>query len=318
MMKNVSQDWPLGIKGLTGVISCLVGLGIIYFGFGIGTESPKKEASAGANPVVRRDLSKPARATNFALGNMVYFARELGFSAKAAKDSPGDANKIAVRIENQLQGMREIYRGEVAKNPNLAGSMTVQFSVTPSGEVQQVREMSARINDGEFKKAILAEAAKWSFAELISDQLNVICPLLFVHEGMDITSLVQWEKSLANLNDAPTPARIVGEAASTRPANAAQSPAPTIASPKPGPMAASKANLATPGKSEGREFRIKYATSLRKDPNFSSPTLTTFTIGTKVTVLQKQGDWLEVRSAGNGPIGFIRKEFVTPLEVAHN
>lgn len=317
-MKNGSHDWPLGVKGFTGIISCLVGLGVIYFGYGIGTESPKKEAVAGAKTVAQRDRGKPVHAMNFALGNMVYFARELGFSAKAAKDNPVDANKIAVRIENQLQGMREIYRVEVAKNPNLAGSVTVQFSVTPSGEVQQVKEVSARINDGEFKKAVLAEAAKWSFAELTSDHLNVICPLLFVHEGMDITSLVQWEKSMANLSDVPTPARLVGDAAPTRHASAAHNPAPTIASAKPGSAAAPKANLATPGKSEGKEFRTKYATLLRKEPNFSSPSLTTFTIGTKVIVLQRQGDWLQVRATADGPVGFIRKEFVAPVEVAQN
>lgn len=317
-MKNGSHDWRLGIKGFTGAISCLVGLGVIYFGYGIGTESPKKEAAAGAKTVAQRNRSKPVHAMNFALGDMVYFARELGFSAKAAKDSPVDADKIAVRIENQLQGVREIYRLEVAKNPNLAGSMTLQFIVTPSGEVQQVRELSARINYGEFRKTVLAEAAKWSFAELTSDHLNVICPLLFVREGMEITSLVQWEKSMGNLSDAPTPARLVGDAAPTRHASVAQSPPPTIASAKLGPAAAPKANLATPGKSEGKEFRTKYATLLRKDPNFSSPALTTFTIGTRVIVLQKQGDWLQVRATADGPSGFIRKEFVTPVEVAQN
>jgi hypothetical protein len=70
-------------------------------------------------------------------------------------------------------------------------------------------------------------------------------------------------------------------------------------------------------KTDAKEFQIKYATSLRKDPNFSAPSLLTFTIGTKVTVLRRQGDWLEVRSRAEGPTGFIRKEFVTPIQLAH-
>jgi hypothetical protein len=32
-------------------------------------------------------------------------------------------------------------------------------------------------------------------------------------------------------------------------------------------------------------------------------------------VLNKQGEWLEVRSTNNGPTGFIRKEFIVPVEV---
>jgi hypothetical protein len=69
-------------------------------------------------------------------------------------------------------------------------------------------------------------------------------------------------------------------------------------------------------KADAKEFHIKYATSLRRNPNFSAPSLATFTIGTKVTMLGRQGDWLEVRSTPHGPTGFIRKEFVTPIEVA--
>jgi hypothetical protein len=34
-------------------------------------------------------------------------------------------------------------------------------------------------------------------------------------------------------------------------------------------------------------------------------------------VLRRQGDWLEVRSRAEGPTGFIRKEFVTPMQLAH-
>ena len=71
-------------------------------------------------------------------------------------------------------------------------------------------------------------------------------------------------------------------------------------------------------KTEGEEVQIKYATLLRKEPNFSAPVLTTFTIGTKVTVVNRSSDWLEVRSHHNGPSGYIRKEFVVPVDVVVN
>ena len=69
-------------------------------------------------------------------------------------------------------------------------------------------------------------------------------------------------------------------------------------------------------KTGGQEVRIKYATLLRKEPNFSAPVLTTFTIGTKLTVINRSSDWLEVKSHHNGPSGYIRKEFAIPVEVA--
>jgi hypothetical protein len=73
------------------------------------------------------------------------------------------------------------------------------------------------------------------------------------------------------------------------------------------------AALATP---IGKEFQIKYPGTLRRYPNFSSASLATFTIGTKLMVVGKQGEWLEVQSANNGPRGFIRQEFVVPVEVS--
>ena len=308
--KNASRDWPLGAKSLVGIFSCVIGLGVVYFGSGIGTESPKKEASAGASPVAPRDLTRPVRAMNLALGNMVFFAQDLGFSAKNEKNSVVDASKVAARIENQLQGVREIYRVEIAKNPALAGSMLLQFNITPSGEVNQIREMAARLNDDEFKKAIIAETAKWSFAEIVSENLIVTCPLLFVHEGMDITTLVQWEKTIGNLTD-----KVAANAAPNQSAKLAEAAQSSNGAIKSGTAAVVKTEPAV--KLDGKVFQIKYATSLRKEPNFSATSLITFTTGTKVTVLRKQGDWLEVRSIDSGPTGFIRKEFVTLVEVAH-
>jgi hypothetical protein len=311
-MSSTTRVGPLGLKGIVGGVSCVIGLVVMYFGFGVGTESPKKEASASANPAAINQRQRPVRAMNLALGNMVFLAHDLGFSVRNVKDSDTDASKIAARIENQLQGIRELYRQEVAKDPTLAGSMTLQFSVAPSGEVSQLREVSSRLNDADFKRAIFAEVSKWSFAELVDENLTVACPLLFVHEGMDITTLIRWEKSLGNFSNTPALARAVPMNVSTQQPKVMDT-ATTAKTPSAPPEKKGPAAGATP---PSKEFQIKYPTSLRKHPNFSSASLATFTIGTKVSMLNKQGDWLEVQSSNNGPAGFIRKEFVTPVEVA--
>ena len=300
-MTSGERNWAMGWKGFVGVMSCVAGLAVVYFGYGTGTKSPKKDPVAEANPAVQRKDKRPVRAMNLALGNMVFFAHELGFTVKSANGAAVDSAKIAARIENQLHGVRELYRQAIAKNRSLAGGLVLQFGIAPSGEVSHVHELSARLSDGEFKKAIVAQAATWSFAELVAENLVVTCPLLFVHEGMDITTLVQWEKSVESPAAKTVAARPSGNPLGAAPAYAAAAPAP--------------AGVArTSVRTDGREFQIKYATALRANPNFSSPSLVTFAIGTKVTVLRRQGDWLEVRSKTDGPIGFIRKEFITPLE----
>lgn len=295
---NHRSDWPVGVNGFVGIVSCIIGLGVIYFGYGIGTESPKKDAAAEPVSAARPDRRRPVRAMNMALGNMVYFAQDLGFRVKSAKGDAVDGAKIAVRVENQLQRIRELYRQEIANNSALAGSLTLAFNVGPSGDVSQVREISSRLHDGEFTSAVAAEVSKWSFADIVGENLSVTCPLLFVHEGMDITTLIHWEKALGEPADQPALIRRVEKAVH----NSAPTGAKSIAAP--------------PAKPAGKAFRVKHAASLRREPKFSAASLAALTIGTEVTMLGKQGDWLKVRSADNGPSGFIRKEFVVPVEVA--
>lgn len=306
-MNNRNREWPVGFKGIVGMASCVIGLGVVYFGYGIGTESLKKDAAVGPRPAEQTDRKRAVRAMNMALGDMVFFARDLGFGVEGVKEE-GEVNldKIAARIEGQLQEIRELYRQEIIKNSTLTGGLTLQLSIGPTGVVSQVRELSSRLKNDDFKQAVIAAASKWSFGEIVEEDLQVNCPLLFVHQGMDITTLVQWEKSTAPANEKAALAQPVDNSVPVQPSVVARG--------------AARPNLrpATVAKPDAKEFQIKYATVLRKDPDFSSPSLATFTIGTKVTVLRRHGDWLEVRASANGRTGFIRKEFVTPLEVAHH
>ena len=297
----------MGTKGIVGLAGCLLGLAIVHFGTGAGTESPKQEAAARASATEPEDSNKPLRAMNFALDNMVFFAHELGFTVINARDEAVSQGKFALRIENQLQNVRELYRLEIAKNPSLAGVLFLQLDVTPSGEVVQVKETGSKIADAEFKKAVIAEVGKWSFNDIVWESLKVNCPLLFVHQGMDITTLVRWEKATAVANEktmfqsAPM-AKGALRSGPSLPANVKTTSVPARVAPN---------NLPS-----GQVYQIKYATLLRKEPNFTAPALTSFTIGTKVVLQKKLGDWLEIRSADGSQTGYIRKEFVTPLEVS--
>jgi cell division septation protein DedD len=249
---------------------------------------------------------------------MVFFSHDLGFTVKTVKDAAYDGTKIAVRIENQLQDLRELYRHESAKNPSLVGGMMLQFNVGPGGEVAQVKEVSSLITDSEFKKVVVAEVSKWSFAELVTEPLVVQCPLLFVREGMDITTLVQWEKALGhfNNNEKPTAARSATNTPTKLQTKPPEPPSTGGTRNKPTAAPSQKTTETANAREESKIYQIKYPTSLRKDPNFSSNSLTTFTIGTKVSLISRRGDWLEVKAADNGVSGYIRKEFVTPADIA--
>jgi hypothetical protein len=278
MAKTTASVNRLRLSVLGFIGACLIALAVLYFG--IGTESPKQEANASAPASARPKSDKPVQAMNLALGNMVFLAREMGFAIRTNNDKPHDGNKVAARIESQLRRIRELYLQESSKDPTLVGSVLLQFDVSPTGEVSQVKELAARLKDGAFKKAIVADVANWSFANLVSENISVTCPLLFVREGMDITSLPIRSTSVIT------------------------------------PNVAVKSEVNYADKGPGEDFQIKYSTSLRKAPDFSATRLTTLSEGAKVTVLSKTGDWLKVQATADGPTGFIRKEFVKPLEVA--
>ena len=311
MDHNLNNVGLIRTKASVVVLIAAVGSGAFFYGSGIGTE-PARTAIL---PPPDNHARKPVQTMNLALGPMVFLARELDFTVKNSKGEALDDSRIAARLENQLQGLRDLYRREVAQNPKLVGHLILQLTINAAGEVSQVKEISSRLNDSEFRQTVAAEIGKSSFAELVAEPVTIQVPFLFVEEGMDITTLVRWEGSLAGAAEKVVLPPVVKSATvqSTKAALAAAAPG-TVSKPTPAPEKVVSAAF----KRNGEEVQIKYATLLRKEPNFSAPILSTFTIGTKVTVLNRSSDWLEVRSQHEGPSGYIRKEFVIPVEVAVN
>jgi len=315
---SVSSDEKaarLGFKIVIALVSCMFGLGLVLYGFGAGIKSTKKEASAGGAPAAQAQRKKPARTWNMALGDVVIVTQELGFSIRPpAKEKGIEPSKVVARIDSQLQKLRELYREETEKNPALMGNMIVQMNVASGGNVTQVKEITARLPDGDFKKAVIAEISSWTFPEIITESATINFPLLFIREGMDITTLVEWEKSLGQVEDKSMTA---GGAPRNRAVQQTRTAEARRATPPVGKAASSdEAAPRSPARPAQSLYQIKYATALRAEPNFTSPSVTRITIGTKVALVNNRGDWLEVRAADSGLSGYIRKEFVTPVDVA--
>jgi Bacterial SH3 domain len=290
---------------------CILALGLIVFAFSPRLKDANRNASAETTSAASTENRKPARTWNMALGDVVIVAQELGFSIKGAKESTADQTKVIARIDGQLQKIRELYRQETPRNPALMGSMTVQLHVSQAGQVTQANEVSSRLSDGEFKKTILTQIASWSFPELNTENTTINCALLFIREGMDITTLVQWEKSVPQGDDKGVVARQGNATRAAEPKNAQSARAVAVITE---PIAGDEP-VFRPSVTKPSVYQIKYATALRTEPNFSSATVARFTIGTKVSLLRDRGDWLEVRT-DSGTSGFIRKEFVGPLDLA--
>ena len=306
------------------IASCVLGVALIFFAFSVGTKrskkaSPVEREASGAEPARK----KPARAWNIALGNVVVVAPELGLSVKPAKGLAPEQSKVVARIESQLQRLRQIYRHESEKNPGLMGSMTLQFMVEPSGGVTKVKEVSSRLSNSDFKKMVIAAVSQWSFRDIIANGATIQCPLLFVPEGMDITTLVQWEKSFGQNGEIGAAAVTHTKAGPVKPVVSSSNPQSKITENNRQSETATKSKITGAEKAPRERAakpssiqQLKFATSLRKEPNFSSSSVAKLSVGSRVSLLGSRGDWLEVREESTGQSGFIRQEFINFPEPA--
>jgi hypothetical protein len=311
-MKREQINGLTNTRTIIALVGCAFGLGLMVIGIGVGSGSRDRVTSG-----VKEESARKLPTWNIALGDLVILAREMGFDAQAGNDALIDEAKVAGKIESQLQGLRDLYRQEISKNSALMGGVVLQLSISSSGKVTKVREITSRISDNDFRTAVIADASTWSFDQVLSEESTIICPLLFVREGMDITTLIQWEKSLSqpgdrtsrakmNLDIEPAPQITAVRNPSVRQTSSkeiAVAPLPQRPLPKPQSVA------------DGALYQMKYTTVIREEPNYSAAAVARFTTGTKVILLGQSGDWYEVRYDG-GPRGFLRKEFIAPVNSA--
>ncbi|HEY6367331.1 MAG TPA: AgmX/PglI C-terminal domain-containing protein [Candidatus Binatia bacterium] len=305
-------------KGLSGSHRVLIALASFAFGAGLIVLVPQMDSNPEGKSSQKESSvdpkKKPSRSWNIALGNVVVVAPDLGFNTKVVKGGQVEESKITARLESQLQGLREFYREQSESDPSLMGGMLLQLTVNSSGEVTHVKDLVSRITDSEFKKAVLAEVFKWTFPEIIAETTTINCPLLFVREGMDITTVVQWEKTLGQFTEKSAIAKMNAQVDQESQVAETKKRTPAVAKTAPAPSKG-KAEQNPAPKSFSRLSQIKHPTAVRAEPNFESTTVGKFTAGTKVTVLAASGDWVEVRADDTGLAGFIRKEFATPIEL---
>ncbi|MGH7824703.1 MAG: AgmX/PglI C-terminal domain-containing protein [Candidatus Binatia bacterium] len=291
-------------RALVALASCVFGIGMILWGFRMGADSPQQEVSpetAAAKP------KKNQPRWQVALGNVVVFAPELGFSVKAFKDEDVDTARISAKIESQLAALRDVYREESENNPNLMGGILLQLAIDSSGEVSNVKEIASRIPDGDFKKDLLESVSRWDFREVVSSPVVISCPLLLVREGMDITTVMTWEKSLGMLEDKSALARASAQLAELAKSVETQKQVGANRSSNEHSRQ-QKPN----GKSNSNLFEIRTTTPVRKEPSYKSSSISQVVKGTKIVVIGVYGDWLEIHA--NGTSGFIRKEFVSTVD----
>jgi hypothetical protein len=223
--------------------------------------------------------------------------------------------KVALQ---HIARLHRTYATWAQEKQDLMGSLHLRLKVDRSGTVVSIDPLASHLTNANFIHAVMAEVRNWKFPAEVTDAAEITVPLLFVPRGMDPHTAVQWERNIFRAKEedkAETGLRVAtsslnslgsGHVSASVPHAAALNRAET--------RQAAPARLQPATENEALvAFKTNQSVILREQPRYSSKRVDELDGDTLLTLLENKGDWLKVKLADAGSIGFLRKEFVSPI-----
>jgi TonB family protein len=95
-----------------------------------------------------------------------------GNSARSASD-------IMKVVRQRTPGLRHIYNKFLKKRPGFQGKVTLQFTVSPGGEVISIVVIASTTGYAEFDADIKRAVGRWTFTKVKSGNTTVTIPFTF-------------------------------------------------------------------------------------------------------------------------------------------
>ena len=108
-----------------------------------------------------------------------------GPSAPTVSGTGGGASGRTIQevrdvVASYVPGLKYLYDRELKQRPSLQGKVTVEFVISPPGQVVEVRLISSALRHPSLEGAILARIRGWRFPSKPGDSTRVTFPLDFV------------------------------------------------------------------------------------------------------------------------------------------
>jgi hypothetical protein len=276
--------------------------------------SARKQLSPGLS-ILANTEPQPSTAQNAVLA-----VDALGLKVQI-KNAPRSAQErfenVAVR---HLARLHRTYSNWYKQDEELMGSLQLKLKIDRLGNVVSIHPETSYLANATFTDAVMTEVRNWKFPKGVLDGAEITVPLLFVPKGMDPSTAVQWERNIRRTEEQekiPIVLPVANNSPASKEAKHAGKPAP----PKNDTPEQEKIQAASLRRQEPRTekeelgvFKTKQSVALREKPRFSSKTIYEVDRDAEITVLANEGDWLKVKSAAANSVGFVRKEFVAPIE----
>ena len=215
----------------------------------------------------------------------------------------------------QLAQLHHIYAGWVATDQEAVGSMLLKLHVDGAGNVVKIEPLRSRLSSSDFAKVVFEEMRQWNFPVSAAQPIEITMPLLFVPKGLDANTVVQWERRTRDSEAEQKIAKLASgsPAAATVATVAAVGPYSASAKPDGHQVANVNVKKAISPKASLPVVKTTQAVALRQQPRFAAERVHEIDAETELNLLERKGDWLKVRLADARAVGFVRKEYLTPV-----
>jgi hypothetical protein len=252
--------------------------------------------------------------------NAVLAVDALGLKIQIKNASPSAQERFENVAVRHLARLHRTYSSWYKSDEELMGSLHLKLKVDGLGNVVSIHPESSYLANANFSDAVLAEVRNWKFPKGVLDGAEITVPLLFVPKGMDPSTAVQWERNIRRTEEQekiPIALTMANNSPVLKEAKQASKPVPLVTdAARPDRIQASSVRRqeVESEKEELRAFKTKQSVALREKPRFSSKSVYEVDRDTELTVLANEGDWLKVKLATANSVGFVRKEFVAPID----
>jgi len=189
-------------------------------------------------------------------------------------------------IVGQLGKLNKAYARWSETDPFTSGTVALKLSIEPSGKIAKVEEVLSRLSEHRFVDVVVAEVKRWKLPLGGTKTAEISVPLIFVPAKAG-------------------PAQLAAEGESREPGLARQ-----VRPTKRASLAAVRPKVAATSTIPESETEIARAAALKHEPRFAADVIEKVGLGTRVTVLRKERDWIKVKVKTSGKVGYMRKEYL--------
>jgi hypothetical protein len=274
--------------------------------------------SSRAHLVPKRPIFVGARARQVNPDSAVLAVDTFGLNIQARTNSASTREVLEQVAIEHLARLHRTYSRWADTNGDLMGSLLLKVKVDATGKVVDVASLASHVTNTSFTNTVLDDVRKWKFPKAGVEVAEITVPLLFVPKGMDPETVVQWERKVRSGQEGETPAGDL-RSASKAPISTAGEGVPSVLSAvppgiQPSTSKAPKTHIVKPKTEQVLiAVRTNRSVAIRDNPNFAARKIHEVDVDTELSIVENRGDWLKVKIADAGFIGFVRKEFVSPV-----